>query len=145
MPAPAIPVRCSNGGATCVSLDGAITFTKVNGALYQGSNGRMYQGGNTGVGITVMSEVADVRAPAAPPLSAPAAGGSDMYGTVSGLHDWYLILLALATLYFVMRVYPKWGLTLGWVVLLGAILSTPASVAGFQGLVKSIQTGSIQT
>ena len=67
----------------------------------------------------------------------------DQYG-VNGWHDWYLILLALAVLYGIMRLQPKWGMPLGWLVLLGAVLSTKPAVDGFNSLVKSIQTGSLQ-
>jgi hypothetical protein len=70
-------------------------------------------------------------------------GLTDKYGG-GGSHDWYLILLALTTLYIVMRVFPKWGVGLGFLILAGAILSTEPAVKGFEGLVKSIQTGSIQ-
>lgn len=145
----AITVQCEQNGAVCRSLDGRLVFTRLGGSLYGCSDGKFYRGGTSSGGVSVMFPVIDARYPPAPSPTVPstpgaAAPASDLYGSGSGLHDWYLILLALVTLYVVMRVWPDWGQKLGWVVLVGAILSTEPAVAGFQGLVRSIQTGSIQ-
>jgi hypothetical protein len=77
----------------------------------------------------------------------PAQGPADQYGSITGfwggVHDWYLIVLALVVLYLVMRYFPTWGLPLGFVILLGAILFTPEAVTGFKRLVSIVQTGTM--
>ena len=142
----AVPVTCDPGGDRCVQLGGGITFHHENGQLYVASNGKHYRrsGRPDSGGIDTMSEVIDAR-PQSPGMApTPATWGSlpgDTYGSGSGLHDYYLIALALITLFAVMKVWPKWGVPLGWLVLLGAILSTEPAVNGFNALVKTIQTG----
>ena len=73
---------------------------------------------------------------------------ADQYGSIQGkygeLHDWYLIGLALVVLGVIMRYFPEWGIKLGWVVLLLAILYAYAETNTFERLVSIIQTGTLQ-
>jgi hypothetical protein len=64
----------------------------------------------------------------------------DQYGSAGEFHDWYLIGLALLTLYLIIQAFPVWGIRFGWLVLLLALLTADRGKT-LDNAVNIIKTG----